>query len=130
VRRLGSGFFDDFVMQFDHRFAEHVQHGRPTGGQVVVTASPLPLSHGDFGSQPSVALQSLKEWIEGAWADVVAVTTQLGEDPLTDDRMRGGVMENVYLPEAKQDLSCEQLCVKSGHRTSPPERYYEDRKRM
>lgn len=116
---MRRGLFDDFVMQFDHGFAEHVQHARPTGGQMVIAPPPFAFSHSGFGSEPPVAFQALQEWIERAGADVVAVPAQLGEDPLTDDRMLGGVMEDVDFPEAQQDLSREQFRVERGQRQPP-----------
>src|SRR5688572_12854109 len=129
-RRMRRGFLDDFVMQFDHRFAEHLQHGRPAGGQVVISPPPCPFSDSGFGSEPPVAFQALQEWIERAGADVVAVPAQLGEDPLPDDRMLGGVMENVDLPEAQQDLTGEQFRVMRGHRRHLLACYYDGRKRQ
>ena len=114
-RRMRRGLFNDFVMQFDYGFSEYVQYGRPAGGEVVVPPAPFPLSHSDFGSQPAVALQPLEERIQRARADVVAVPAQFGEDPLTDHRMLRGVVEDVYLPEAQQDLSCQQFGVQWSH---------------
>jgi hypothetical protein len=116
---MRRNFFNDFVMEFDHRFAQHFQHGGPTGGQVVVTPSPFPLSHSDFGTEPPVALQPFQERIERTGADVVAVSAQLGENPLTDDRMLGGVVEDVDFPKTQQDLACQQLQVKCDHQTPP-----------
>jgi hypothetical protein len=120
MRRTGSGFLHDFVMQFDHRFPEHVQHGRAAGRQVIVTPAPLPFSNSGFRLQPSVALETFQEWIEGAGTDVVSVTAQLGEHPLADDGMLGGVMQDVHLPEPQQDLSRQEFGVRGGHEGSPP----------
>ena len=114
-RSMRRGFFDDFVMQFDHGLAEYVQDGRPAGGEVVVPPPPFPFSHSDFRSQPAVALQTLEERIQRARADVVAVPAQLGKDPLTDHRMLRGVVEDVDLPEAQQDLSRQQFGIQGRH---------------
>ena len=40
---------------------------------------------------------------------------QLAQHPLADDRMFGGVMEDVYLPEAQQDFAGEKLRIKTSH---------------
>jgi hypothetical protein len=125
-----SDLFDDFVMQFDHRLSKHVQHGCATGRQVIIAPPPFPFSHSDFGSQPSVSLEALQEWIQRAGTDVVAVPAQFSEDPLADDRMLRGVMQDMDLPEAQQDLSRQQLGIRRSHKTVPPGDYYDGRKRM
>jgi hypothetical protein len=98
-------------MQFDHRLSKHVQHGCATGRQVIIAPPPYPFSHSDFGSQPSVPLEALQEWVERAGAYVVAVPAQFGENPLADDGMLRGVMQDMHLPEAQQDLSRQQFRV-------------------
>jgi putative oxidoreductase len=122
--------FDDFVVQFDHRFPEHVQHGCATGRQVIVAPPPFPFSHSDFGSQPSVSLEALQEWVERAGTDVIAVSAEFGQDPLADDRVLRGVMHDVHLPEAQQDLSRQQFGIQGSHAKSPPRCYYDARKRL
>ena len=84
-------------MQFDHGLAEHVQHGRATSGQVIVASPPFSFSHGGFGSQPSVSFEAFQERVECAGTDVIAVPPQLVEYPLADDRVLGGVVQDVHL---------------------------------
>src|SRR5688572_25509679 len=106
---MRSGLFDHLVVEFDHRLAENLQDGGATVRQVVVPSAPFSISHSGLRTQPPIALQTLQERIERPRADVVAVASQLGEHPLTDDRMLGRVMKDMDLPEAQQDLACEQL---------------------
>ena len=40
---------------------------------------------------------------------------KLTENPLANDRMFGGAMENVHLPEAEQDLTDNQLPIDITH---------------
>ena len=40
---------------------------------------------------------------------------QLAQHPLADDRMFGGVVEDVYLPEAQEDFAGEKLRIKTSH---------------
>jgi hypothetical protein len=58
------------------------------------------------------------------------VPAQFGQDPLADDWMLGGVMQDVHLPEAQQDLSRQQFGIQGGHEKSPPSYYYDARKRI
>jgi hypothetical protein len=118
---MRSRLFDDFVMQFDHGLAEHVQHGRATSGEMIVTPSPFAFSHGDFGSQPSVSFEAFQERVEGAGTDVIAMPAQLGEHPLADDGMLGGVMQDMHLPETQQDLARQQLGIRWSHAILPLE---------
>jgi hypothetical protein len=121
---------DDFVMEFDYRFSQHVQHGGTTCGQVIVTPPPFAFSHSDFRPQPPITLKAFQQWIERTWTDVIAVPAQFGEHPLTDDWMLCGVMQDVHLPKAQQDLSGQQLRIRGGHEKSPPDGYYDVRKRI
>ncbi|OFW29645.1 MAG: hypothetical protein A3H97_01760 [Acidobacteria bacterium RIFCSPLOWO2_02_FULL_65_29] len=97
------------MVELDHGLAEDLQHGGPTVREAIVPPAPFPLADSGFGPQPPVAFQTLQERIERARADVVAMASQLAEDPLADDWMLGRVMKNVDFPEAQQDLSREQL---------------------
>jgi hypothetical protein len=92
-------------MQLDHGLAEYVQHGGATSGQVIVASPPFSFPHSHFRSQPPVSFEPFQERVEGAGTDVIAVPAQFGEDPLADDWMLRGVMQDVHLPEAQQDLS-------------------------
>jgi hypothetical protein len=126
---MRSGLLDDFVMQFDDSLSEHVQHGRSTSGQVIVASPPFSFSHSDFGSQPSVSFETLQERVEGAWTDVVAVPAQFGQHPLANDRVLRGVMQNVHLPEAQQNLSRQEFGIQWSHE-HPSTSYYDNRKRL
>jgi hypothetical protein len=112
---MGNGLFDDFVMQFDDGFSEHVQDGRSTSSQVIVASPPLPFSHSDFRSQPSVPFETLQERVEGAGTDVIAVPPQFGEHPLADHWVFRRVMQDMHLPEAQQDLSGQEFGVRGRH---------------
>jgi hypothetical protein len=125
---MRSGLFDDFVMQFDDGFPEHVQHGRSTSGQVIVASPPFSFSHSDFGSQPSVSFETLQERVEGAWTDVVAVPAQFGQHPLANDRVFRRVMQDVHLPEAQQNLSRQEFGIQRHHEHRSAS-YYVNRKR-
>jgi hypothetical protein len=94
------GFFDDFVVEFDDGLAQYVEYGGAARGEVIVPTATFSIANGGLRSQPAVALQTFQEGVERARADVVAVAAQLSQDPLTDDGMLGGMMENVDLPEA------------------------------
>lgn len=127
---MRSGLFHDFVMQFDHCFPKDIQDGRAPGSQVIVTSSSLTLTNSRFGSQPAVSLEAFQKWVERAGTDVVAVPAEFGKHPLPDERMLSGVMQDMHLPEAQQDLSRQQFGIRGGHQESPLHGYYDARKRI
>jgi hypothetical protein len=116
---LGGGFFNYFVMELGDGVAQNVKNGAPAVREVIVPSAALALTHGDRRAQPTISLQSFQEWIEGARADVIAVTPQLAQYPLTDNRMFGGMMKNVDLPEPEQDLARQPFGVKRCHGSGP-----------
>ena len=107
-------------MELHHRLTEHVQYRRPPGGEVIVATTPFAVSYGRLGFQPAIAFQPFEQRIERARTDVVAVTPEFGEHPLSDDRMLSRVMQDMDLPDAEQDLSGEQLSVVRGNRHNRP----------
>ena len=98
--RVSYGFFDDLVVQFNDGLAQYVEYGGAACSEVVVPTPAFSVSDSGLRSQPTVALQTFQKRVQRAGADVVAVAAQLSQDPLTDDGMLGGMMENVDLPEA------------------------------
>jgi len=107
--------FDHFMMQFGNALAKHAQDGGPLLRQLVVTPAAESPARLDLTPQPSVALHPFQQWIEGAGADVVPVTSQLAEHPLTDHRTFRRVVEDVHLPEPQQDLTRDQLAIGGRH---------------
>jgi hypothetical protein len=109
------GLLDDLVMQFDHRFAEHVKDGGAALGQVIVPAPSFPLTNSGFGTQPPIPFETLEQWIQRPRTDVVPVSTQFREHPLTNDRMLSRVVKDVDFPEPKENLARQQLRIEECH---------------
>jgi hypothetical protein len=113
--RMNGRFFHDFVVKLDDGFAENFEDGRATLGQVIVATSPFGLSDRSLRAEPAIALEALQQRIQGSGADVVAMLSQLAQYPLSNDGMFGGMVEDVYFPEAQQDFAREKFSVKTGH---------------
>ena len=113
---VSPGLFDDFVMQFDHRVAEHVENDGAALGQMIVPAPSFSLADSGFGTQPPVPFKALEQRIQRPRADVVPVPTQLREHPLTDDRMLSRVVKDMDLPKPEENLARQQLRIEGCHK--------------
>jgi hypothetical protein len=113
--RQNGRFFDHFVMKLDDGFAKDFKNDGATLGQMIVAASTFGLADRSLRTEPAIALETLQQRVQGAGTDVVTMLAQLAQHPLADDRMLGGVMEDVHLPEAQQDFAGEKLRIKVGH---------------
>jgi hypothetical protein len=80
-----------------------------TNAQAIVFARPASTPWIGFAPQPTQAFHSLKQGIQRAGAELIAMEPQLGEDPLPVHRFLPGMVQNVNLPEAQQNLAIGSL---------------------
>jgi hypothetical protein len=87
-------------MQFYDVLAQDVEYCRAIPRQVIVPAAAKSRAGLGFAPQPPVPLHALQQRVQCPRTDVVAVPSELGEDPLADYRVFCRVMEDVNFPEA------------------------------
>jgi hypothetical protein len=113
---VNGRLLDDFVMEFHDGLAHDLQHRSATRSQVIVAPPTRSRTGLYFAPQPPIALHALEQRVQRPGADVVPVSAKLAEHPLADDRMFGGMVEDVHLPKTQQDLAREKLPVDRRHR--------------
>ena len=114
-------------MQFNNRFAERFEDRGAALSQMIVPTPSFPLTNSGFRTQPPVPFETLEQRIQRPRTDVVPVSSQFREYPLTDDRMLSRVVKDVDLPKPEENLARQQLRVERCHRLWY--RYYDSRKR-
>ena len=112
TRRLS---FQHLEPKLRNALAQHVQHRGTASGQVVIATPARTGIRFDLAPQPAVAFHTFQKRVQRPWAEVVAVTTQLRNHPLPDDRMFGGVMEDMHFPEAEKNFTGQQLAIDGRH---------------
>jgi hypothetical protein len=110
-----GGFLDHFVVKFDHGFAHDVEDCRPCWCQVIIAPAAWSTARLRLTSQPSRTLHAFQQRVQRARADVIPMSSELAQNPLTNDWMLRGVMKDVHLPETEQDFACEELAINARH---------------
>jgi hypothetical protein len=108
-RALRPSSEDDFVVEFPDLVANHGEDLAADDSQAIVFARPAAAPRIGFAPQPTQALHSLEQGVQGAGAELIAMPPQLCEDPLSVHRFLPGMVQNVNLPEAQQDLAVDGL---------------------
>jgi len=89
---------------------EHAPAGRR---QVIFTAGAGPASGVSLAAQPPVRLHTLQDWIQGARTDGIPMLPKFFQHPLAHHRMLSGVVKDMDLPEAQQDLAVKRFSRRS-----------------
>jgi hypothetical protein len=110
-----GSLFNDFMVEFDDCFSEQLEYGGTALGQVIVPTTPCACAHSGLRPKPAISFQPFEQRIERAWTDVVAMPSQLAEHPLADDGTVCGMVKDVHLPKAQQNLPRQQLGIKRRH---------------
>ena len=99
----------DLAGQFFEEPRDDPQDAPPRRRQMVLAPSTWPGVSVGLAAQPSVRLHPPQHRIQRSGADRVAVLAQLVEHPLADNGVLGGMMQDVDLPEAQQDLAMKRF---------------------
>jgi hypothetical protein len=59
--------------------------------------------------QPAEAFHPMKQRVQRAWADLIAVTAEFEDHPLSVERLLARVVKDVHLPKAQQDFTLERF---------------------
>jgi hypothetical protein len=109
---------DDLAMQLSDHIGNNGEHRAPLARQMIVASRSRTPAMLHVTCKPSIPFHSLEQRIQRARAEIVAVSPQLREHPLTNHRLLGCVVKNVDLPEAEQDFPRNQLAVGYWHATT------------
>lgn len=91
--------------QLAEKPANHLQNGSSLGCQAVFTARAEAAINVAPASQPPPRLHPAQHGVERAGADAIAMFAKLLEHPLPHDGPFGGMVQDVDLPEAQEDLT-------------------------
>ena len=99
------GFKDDLLMEFPDLFPYQIQNPPSFCREpVVFLRAPAPFRV-PLAGKPAPLFQPGKQRVEGARADLVAVTPQLVHDPLAMHRLLPGMVQDMHLPKTQQYLA-------------------------
>lgn len=103
------------MMQLDDGLAKNLEHGGATGREVIVASAAQARRRIALTSEPAITLHPLQKRIQRARADPVPMPAKLFQDPLTHHRFLGGVMKDVDLPKAEEDLPGHGFMIDNRH---------------